>query len=38
MINNLTKNYSFEVFSNLNDREKEIILSGGLLPNTKKHI
>jgi aconitate hydratase len=35
---NLTKNYSFEAFSNLNDREKEIILSGGLLPNTKKHI
>lgn len=33
---NLTKNYSFEVFSNLNDREKEIILNGGLLPHTKK--
>ncbi|MCX5719903.1 MAG: aconitate hydratase [Nitrospirae bacterium] len=33
---NLTKNYSFEVFSNLNDREKEIILNGGLLPYTKK--
>jgi aconitate hydratase len=35
---NETKKYSFEVFSQLNDREKEIILSGGLLPNTKKHI
>jgi len=33
---NLTKNYSFEVFSNLNEREKEIILNGGLLPHTKK--
>jgi aconitate hydratase len=37
-IHNLTKNYSFEAFSNLNDREREIILSGGLLPKTKKHI
>jgi len=37
-IHNLTKNYSFEAFSNLNDREREIILSGGLLPSTKKHI
>ena len=37
-IHNLTKNYSFEVLSNLNDREREIILSGGLLPSTKKHI
>jgi len=35
---NQTKNYSFNVTSSLNDREKEIILSGGLLPNTKKHI
>ena len=35
---NLTKNYLFQVHSGLNDREKEIILSGGLLPNTKKHI
>ncbi len=38
IIHNQTKNYSFEVSSQLNDREKEIILSGGLLPNTKKHI
>jgi aconitate hydratase len=35
---NRTKNYSFEASSNLNEREKEIILAGGLLPNTKKHI
>jgi aconitate hydratase len=35
-VQNLTKNYSFNVSSNLNDREKEIILSGGLLPYTKK--
>jgi aconitate hydratase len=37
-VHNLTKNYSFEVFSNLNDREKEIILAGGLLPFTKKYV
>ena len=37
-VHNQTKNYSFEVSSNLNDREKEIILSGGLLPNTKKRL
>jgi aconitate hydratase len=36
-VENVTKNYSFEVLSNLNEREKEIILSGGLLPYTKKH-
>ncbi len=35
---NRTKNYSFEVASNLNDREKEIILSGGLLPSTKNKV
>jgi aconitate hydratase len=35
---NLTKNYSFEVSSHLNDREKEILLAGGLLPYTKKHL
>ncbi len=35
---NQTKNYSFEVSSSLNDREKEIILSGGLLPDTKKKV
>jgi aconitate hydratase len=37
-IYNKTKNYTFEVSSQLNDREKEIIIAGGLLPNTKKHI
>lgn len=31
-VENLTKGYSFEVVSNLNDREKELILKGGLLP------
>ena len=35
---NQTKNCAFEVTSNLNDREREILLSGGLLPNTKKNI
>jgi hypothetical protein len=33
-----TKDLSFEVSSNLNDREKETILSGGLLPAVKKRI
>ncbi len=37
-IHNLTKNYKFEAFSNLNNRERNIILSGGLLPNTKERI
>jgi aconitate hydratase len=37
-IYNKTKNFTFEVSSRLNDREKEIVLSGGLLPFTKKHI
>jgi aconitate hydratase len=35
---NKTKNYTFKIFSNLNGREKEIILSGGLLPNTKENL
>jgi aconitate hydratase len=35
-VQNRTKQYSFEVATNLNDREKEIIFAGGLLPNTKK--
>jgi len=35
-VHNLTKNYSFEVFSDFNDREKEILLTGGLLPYTKR--
>lgn len=37
-VKNITKNYSFEVVSNLNDRGKDIILSGGLLPSIKKKI
>jgi aconitate hydratase len=37
-IYNKTKNYTFEVSSQLNEREKEIIIAGGLLPNAKKHI
>lgn len=32
IVENLTKDYSFEVISNLNNREKELILKGGLLP------
>jgi aconitate hydratase len=36
-IYNMTKNYYFEVISDLNDREKEILLTGGLLPFTKKN-
>lgn len=35
-IYNVTKKYSFEVFSDFNEREKDILLSGGLLPFTKK--
>jgi len=38
VVRNLSKDYSFEVSSSLNEREKEIILAGGLLPNTRKHI
>jgi len=34
----ITKDYTFELFSNLNDREKEIIIDGGLLPHIKKKI
>jgi aconitate hydratase len=35
-VSNQTKQYQFTVSTNLNDREKELILAGGLLPNTKK--
>jgi aconitate hydratase len=35
---NKTKDYTFGGCSDLNEREKEIIISGGLLPNTKKHL
>lgn len=34
-VKNKTKNYTFEVSSNLNDKEKELILNGGLLPYIK---
>jgi aconitate hydratase len=37
-VENVTKHYSFEALSDLNEREKEIILSGGLLPSIKKKI
>ncbi|MCX7914330.1 MAG: aconitase family protein, partial [Thermodesulfovibrionales bacterium] len=36
MVKNKTKGYSFEVFSNLNEKEKELILKGGLLPYIKE--
>ena len=35
---NVTQGYSFEIFSNFNGREKEVLLTGGLLPYTRKHI
>ena len=34
-VENLTKGNAFEVISNLNNREKELILKGGLLPSVK---
>ncbi|MGQ9569452.1 MAG: aconitate hydratase [Thermodesulfovibrionales bacterium] len=33
---NLSKNYSFELISDLNNREKEIVICGGLLPFTRE--
>jgi aconitate hydratase len=36
LVENLTKGYSFEVISNFNERERELISAGGLLPYTKK--
>jgi aconitate hydratase len=33
---NQTKNYTFGVISDFNEREKEILLTGGLLPYAKK--
>lgn len=38
IVENLTKSHSFKLCSRLNDREKEIIVSGGLLPNTRRRI
>ncbi len=35
---NVTKGYSFEIFSNLNGREIVVLLTGGLLPYTRKHL
>lgn len=35
---NQTKDYTFEVESSLNEREKEIIMAGGLLPYTKNKV
>ncbi|MDI6743954.1 MAG: aconitate hydratase [Thermodesulfovibrionales bacterium] len=35
-VENITKGSSFEAVSDLNDRQKEIIIKGGLLPYTKK--
>lgn len=35
---NVTKGYSFEVISNLNGREIVVLLTGGLLPYTRKHL
>jgi len=35
-VENLTKGSAFEAVSDLNDRQKEIIIAGGLLPYTKK--
>jgi aconitate hydratase len=34
-VGNLTKGYDFEVESNLNERERELILKGGLLPHAR---
>ena len=36
-VENITKNYTFNVKTSLNEREKEIIKKGGLLPYTKEH-
>jgi aconitate hydratase len=36
MILNQTKKYSFEVIADFNNREKEILLTGGLLAHAKK--
>lgn len=38
LVFNESKNISFEVYSNLNNREKELILSGGLLPYVRKKV
>jgi aconitate hydratase len=35
-VENITKGSTFEAVSDLNERQKEIIIKGGLLPYTKK--
>lgn len=35
---NLSKKNSFKVYSNLNERERELLLSGGLLPYVRKKV
>ena len=35
-VENLTKGYSFEATANLNERERNLIMKGGLLPYTKE--
>lgn len=38
LVTNLTKNKSFEVYSNLNTKEKELVLLGGLLPYVRSKV
>lgn len=38
MVFNLSNNTSFEVYSNLNEKERELVLSGGLLPYVRKKV
>ncbi|HTZ17284.1 MAG TPA: aconitate hydratase [Dissulfurispiraceae bacterium] len=35
VVDNATQGYTFEAIANLNEREKELILNGGLLPHTR---
>jgi len=35
---NLSKKNSFKVYSNLNERERDLLLSGGLLPYVRKKV
>ncbi len=37
-VKNVTADYSFVVSTNLNDRERELIFAGGLLPYTKRQV
>ncbi|MCS7164295.1 MAG: aconitate hydratase [Thermodesulfovibrio sp.] len=38
MVFNLSNNTSFEVYSNLNEKERELVLSGGLLPYVRRKV